>query len=63
MKPPRKSISHKSRAAVKMASRRVDRQRLNLGERPEAIQQENSIFPAGYFEGHRILNSASAIGK
>lgn len=63
MRPSKKIVNHKSRAAVKMASRRADRQRLDHGESPEAIQQENSIFPPGYFERHRILNFASAIGR
>lgn len=62
MKPP-KSINLKSRAAEKMASRREDQLRLENGESPEVIQRENSIFPPGYFEKHRIINFASAIGK
>lgn len=62
MKPP-KSINLKSRAAEKMASRREDRLRLENGESPEVIQRENSIFPPGYFEKHRIINFTSAIGK
>ena len=62
MKPP-KSINLKSRAAEKMASRREDRLRLESGESPEVIQRENSIFPPGYFEKHRIINFASVIGK
>ena len=62
MKPP-KSINLQSRAAKKKASRREDRQRLENGESLEVIQQENSIFPAGYFKRHRILNFASAIGR
>jgi hypothetical protein len=52
-----------SRPVVKMASRRADCQRLESGESPEVIQRENSIFPERYFESHRILNFASAIGK
>jgi len=63
MKPAANMIKPANRAAVKMASRRADRQRLERGESPEAIQQENSIFPAGYFQSHRILNFAAAIGK
>jgi hypothetical protein len=62
MEPP-KNINLKSRAAEKMASRREDRLRLENGESPEVIQRENSIFPAGYFKQHRIINFASAIGK
>ena len=62
MKPP-KSINLKSRAAEKMASRREDRMRLENGESPEIIQRENSIFPPGYFEQHRIINFASVVGK
>jgi hypothetical protein len=46
-----------------MASRREDRQRLENGESPEVIQRENSIFPPGYFEKHRIINLASVVGK
>jgi len=63
MKPSAKKLKPASRAAVKMASRRADCQRLAQGESPEVIQQENSIFPVGYFESHRILNFAAAIGK
>lgn len=58
-----RNINLKQRAAAKMASRRVDRERLEKGESPEAIQCENSIFPPGYFKKHRILNFASAIGR
>jgi hypothetical protein len=63
MNPSANQINPSKRAAAKMASRRADRQRLEHGESPEAIQRENSIFPVGYFESHRILNFASAIGK
>jgi hypothetical protein len=62
MKQP-KSITLKSRASEKMASRREDRLRLENGESPEVIQRENSIFPPGYFKKHRIINFAFAIGK
>ena len=58
-----KNINLNKRAVVKMASRRVDRQRLENGESQEAIQRENSIFPPDYFKQHRILNFASAIGR
>jgi hypothetical protein len=60
---PAKRINLKSRAAAKAASRMEDRRRLDHGESPEVIQRENSIFPPGYFEKHRIVNFASAIGK
>lgn len=60
---PAKPINRKSRAAAKAASRMEDRRRLDHGESPEVIQRENSIFPPGYFEKHRIVNFASAIGK
>ncbi len=63
MKPSAQKNKSASRAAVKNASRQADRQRLALGESPEVIQKENSIFPVGYFENHRILNFASSIGK
>ena len=63
MKPSEKSINLKSRAAEKAASRLEDRRRLENGESPEVIQRENSIFPPGYFEHHRIINFASAVGK
>ena len=62
MKPP-KSLNQKSRAAEKAASRLADKQRLENGESPDVIQRENSIFPPGYFEKHRIINFASVIGK
>ena len=58
MKPP-KSINLKSRAAEKMASRHEDQRRLENGESPEVIQRENSIFPPGYFEKHRIIMHVS----
>lgn len=60
---PAKRINRKSRAAAKAASRMEDRRRLDHGESPEVIQRENSIFPPGYFDKHRIVNFASAIGK
>jgi hypothetical protein len=62
MKPP-KDLTLKSRAAEKMASRRADKQRLENGESPEVIQRENSIFPPGFFENHRIINLVSVVGK
>jgi hypothetical protein len=63
MKPSAQKNKSASRAAVKNASRQADLQRLALGESPEVIQKENSIFPVGYFENNRILNFASSIGK
>ncbi|MFM2171312.1 MAG: hypothetical protein RI957_1541 [Verrucomicrobiota bacterium] len=63
MKSPKQKVSLKSRAAEKAVSRREDRRRLENGESPEVIQRENSIFPEGYFERHKILNFSSAIGK
>ena len=63
MKARKHKVSLKSRAAEKAASRREDRRRLENGENPEVIQRENSIFPEGYFESHKILNFSSAIGK
>ena len=53
----------KSRAAEKAASRMVDRQRLENGEPPDAIQRENSIFPPGYFENGQFLNLSSVVGR
>jgi len=58
-----KDINLKQRVAVKMASRKADRQRLEQGESTVAMQRENSIFPPDYFKQHRIINFASAIGK
>jgi hypothetical protein len=63
MKPSQKSLNLKSRAAEKAASRREDKQRLENGESPDVIQHENSIFPPGYFEKHRVINFSSVIGK
>jgi hypothetical protein len=63
MKMPKKCVSIKNRAAVKMASRGADRRRLAQGLKPEELQRENSIFPPSYFDQHRILNFSSAIGK
>ena len=62
MKPPGK-INLKSRAAEKAASRHMDRRRLENGESPEVIQQENSIFPPGFFENGRFSNLSSVVGK
>lgn len=62
MKPP-KSINLKNRAAAKAASRMADRERLKNGESPERIQQENSIFPPGFFENGRFKDLASSVGK
>lgn len=62
MKPSRK-VSLKDRAAEKKAAREADRKRLELGESPEVIQRENSIFPPGYFDHCRIMNLNSAIGR
>jgi hypothetical protein len=63
MKLAKKCKSIQSRAAAKKASRRSDRQRLEQGLSPADLQRENSIFPPGYFENHRILNFASAVGR
>ena len=63
MKPSAQNANRKNRSAVKAASRLSDRQRLDAGESPDRIQRENSIFPPGYFDRHRILNFSSAIGK
>ena len=60
---PSKSINMKSRAAAKAASRRDDLKRLGNGDSPKVIQRENCIFPPGYFQQHRIINFASAVGK
>lgn len=50
-------------AAVKKASRRADRERLENGENPEVLQRENSIFPPGFFEKGKFSNLSSVIGK
>lgn len=63
MKAPKQKVSRKSRAAEKAASRREDRQRLENGESPDVIQRENSIFPLGYFDDHKIINFAATVGK
>jgi len=52
-----------SRAVVKRASRRSDAARLEQGERPQVLQRENSIFPAGFFDNARISNLKQAIGR
>jgi hypothetical protein len=52
-----------SRAVVKQTSRRLDAARLEQGERPEVLQRENSIFPAGFFDNARISNLKQAIGR
>ena len=58
-----KDINLKQRAAVKLASRQADLQRLEKGESPVAIQRENSIFPPDCYKQRRSLNFASAIGN
>ncbi len=63
MKASPKPVSLKSRASAKADSRRKDQERLDRGEQPEIIQEENSVFPSGYFERNKILNFASAIGR
>jgi hypothetical protein len=56
-------VNRESRAVVKRASRRSDAVRLKNGERPEVLQRENSIFPAGFFDNARISNLKQAIGR
>lgn len=56
-------VDRESRAAVKQASRRSDAARLKKGESPEALQRENSVFPAGFFDNARISNLKQAIGR
>jgi hypothetical protein len=63
MKAPKQKVNRKSRDEEKKASRRADRLRLENGEDPEVIQRENSIFPPGFFEGRKIINLASIVGK
>jgi hypothetical protein len=63
MKPNDKEIRPENRSTAKKAARRNDAMRISQGFAPEAIQRENSIFPPGYFDQHRIRNFASAIGK
>jgi len=59
----KEAINRESRAAEKAASRQADRIRIASGENPSILQRENSIFPSGYFENHRILNLSTAIGR
>lgn len=58
-----KNASPSNRAAAKAASRHADRQRIKNGEKPEVIQQENSIFPAEFFEKGRFSNLSRVIGR
>lgn len=53
----------KERAEAKKASRRADRERLERGEDPAVIQQENSIFPKEFFKNGQFSNLRSAVGK
>ncbi len=62
MKASKKSLMEEL-AAVKKASRRADRERLENGENPEVLQRENSIFPPGFFEKGKFSNLSSVIGK
>ena len=51
------------RAAQKRAARREDRRRLEAGESPALVQEENSAVPPGSFAGARIANLWQAMGK
>jgi len=57
------SANRSSRAAAKKAARREDRQRLENGESPAALQRENSIFPAGFFKDAKISNLSQVVGR
>jgi hypothetical protein len=63
MKVRKEHSQMSARGAVKKASRRQDRARLEQGEIPEILQHENSIFPADFFSGARISNLAQAVGR
>lgn len=58
-----RKIDQSNRAAVKRTARRKDLARLKKGGNPEILQQENSIFPEGFFKQARISNLASAVGR
>ena len=43
--------------------RRADRARLEQGEKPEVLQEQNSIFPKDFFKKARISNLGQAVGR
>ncbi len=58
-----KNIDRKSRASEKAVSRKRDAIRLQNGESPEVLQQENSIFSRGFFKNGEISNLAESVGR
>jgi hypothetical protein len=60
---PAKRVNRRSRAAEKAESRSLDGSRLSSGEDPAKLQQENSIFPEGFFRKGKISNLAQAVGR
>ena len=62
MKAPER-VDRSSRAAAKQVSRRADRARLEQGEKPEVLQEQNSIFPKDFFKKARISNLGQAVGR
>jgi hypothetical protein len=58
-----KVVNRRSRAAEKAELRRLDASRLSLGEDPAKLQQQNSIFPEGFFGKGKISNLARAVGR
>ncbi|MDF1756647.1 MAG: hypothetical protein P1U89_27935 [Verrucomicrobiales bacterium] len=53
----------KKQQPEKAAARKRDAERIKQGESPDKIQEENSIFPSGYFAKAKIENLASTVGK
>jgi len=58
-----KNVNRSSRAAEKAESRRRDLSRIEQGENPSVLQQQNSIFPEGFFQKGEISNLAQAVGR
>lgn len=60
---PEASVSREQRAEEKAASRRRDAERMRQGQDPVVLQRENSIFPADFFAGARVLNRKQSLGR
>ncbi len=51
------------RRKEKEAARASDQARIDAGEDPAKIQEENSIFPEGFFKGAKIANLKETVGQ
>jgi len=58
-----KAFDSEARRAEKAALRRADVARLARGEKPMALQRENSAFPEIFFKNARIENRSQSLGR